>query len=747
MRSSHRVVRPLVVTAAVAVAAMAFSPVASAAVPGAPYEGLPDGTKIHKSLVIGLDGASISVMDTTELPAIESVRTAGMTAVSNLFANPMAPTVSGPGWSSIATGAWPDKHQVVDNSFTGNNLEQFTNFQDRLEHNDPATSTLVAGTWGPIPEIIFNSGTDLNISAGSDNNTTAKAVDYLKNGNPDSTFVHLDDVDGAGHNSGSSSANYQAQLKVTDAKVGEILAAVKARPSYAGEEWLIVITADHGHTPTGGHGGSTQLERQSFVIAQGAGIPANSTREDVKVTDIAPTVLNHQGVAIDPAWNLDGKPIDEIVPDAFDTLRGQLKPRADETAVGADVLGWTHTAPEGWSIDNSAMPTGGVAEWSGWSFATDEFWTNIERNQGRETSVRNRNIFAVADSDEWDDKSHAAGKFDSTLVSPAFPLNGNPAASVNFASNYLIDGPQSAEVFISFDDGTPQLLKAYKIDTNRMESLPVEVPAGAKEAQLRFKYTGTNSAFWTVDAVTLTQEAWTVPVTTASIAEAPASGWYTTAPTLTLSAEGGAAALAAESGIRTEYQLNDGEWVQYVAPIQLVDGETKVNYRSVNAGGGTEETKTLGTIKVDTVAPALTAKAANRAAVASATDAGSGIAALEYSVDAGSTWAPYTAAVEVGSKAATVVFRATDVAGNATATQEVLFVAVGAPSESAQPSQSPSVPGGATSTAPAGANHAAQDSGGLATTGASGGLIWLSSAALVLVLGGLVLRRLKRARA
>ncbi|POH59769.1 alkaline phosphatase family protein [Arthrobacter glacialis] len=747
MRSSHRVVRPLVVTAAVAVAAMTFSPAASAAVPGAPYEGLPSGTKIQKSLVIGLDGASISVMDKTELPAIESVRTAGMTAVSNLFANPMAPTVSGPGWSSIATGAWPDKHQVVDNSFTGNNLEQFTNFQDRLEHSDSATSTLVAGTWGPIPDIIFNSGTDLKISAGSDNNTTAKAVDYLKNGNPDSTFVHLDDVDGAGHNSGSSSANYQAQLKITDAKVGEILAAVKARPSYAAEEWLIVVTADHGHTPTGGHGGSTQLERQSFVIAQGPGIPANSTREDVKVTDIAPTVLKHQGVAIDPAWNLDGKPIDEIVPDAFDTLRGQLKPRADETAVGADVLGWTHTAPEGWSIDNSAMPTGGIAEWSGWSFATDEFWTNIERNQGRETSVRNRNVFAVADSDEWDDKSHAAGKFDSTLVSPAFPLNGNPAASVNFASNYLIDGPQSAEVFISFDGGTPQLLKAYKIDTNRMESLPLDIPAGAKEAQLRFKYTGTNSAFWTVDAVTLTQEAWTVPVTTASIAQAPASGWYTTAPTLTLSVQGGAAALAAESGIRTEYQLNDGEWVPYVAPIQLADGETKVNYRSVNGGNGTEETKTLGTIKVDTVAPALTSVAANRTAVASATDAGSGIATLEYSVDAGSTWAPYTAAVVAGNKAATVLFRATDVAGNATATQEVRFVAVGAPSESAQPSPSTSAPGSATAPGTAGTDHAAQDSGGLASTGASGGLIWLSSAALMLVLGGLVLRLRKRARA
>lgn len=735
---------------------MTLTPAATAAVPGSPYEGLPSGTKTQKSLVIGLDGATFSAMSPAELPNIAAVRSAGMTSTSNLYANPMAPTVSGAGWSTIGTGVWPDKHRAVDNGFGGNNLEQYTNYQDRLEQADPATSTLVVGTWAPIPDIIFSAGTDLNVSAGSDDNTTAKSVDYLKNGNPDSTFVHLDDIDHAGHSSGSASAAFKAQLKVTDAKVGEILAAVKARPSYANEDWLVVITADHGHTPTGGHGGNSPLERQTFVLAQGAGIPANSTRDDVKLVDIAPTVLKHQGVAIDPAWGFDGKPIDDIIPDDFDSLRGQLKTRVDETAVGAGVLGWTTTAPEGWSIDNSAMPAGGVAEWSGWSFATDEFWTNVDRSQGRETSVRNRNVFAVADSDEWDDKAHAAGKFDSTLVSPEYPLNGRAAASVNFASNYVIDGPQSAEVFVSFDGGEPQLVKSYKINTNKHEALPVDVPAGAKKAQLSFKYTGTNSAFWTVDQVSLTQAAWTVPVTVADIAVAPASGWYTTAPTLTLSVQGdaGQPAVAAEAGTRTEYQMNDGGWVTYAGPVTLADGETKVNYRSVNGGGIAEGTKTLGTIKVDTVAPALTAKAVNRTAAAGATDAGSGIAALEYSTDAGATWQAYTAAVDAGNKAATVLFRAADAAGNAAAVQEVKFAAVAGPGETAKPSESatPSatVTGTPASTATAGVKLPAgnaQDSGELAVTGVGSSLTWLSAGALVLMIGGLVLRLRKRARA
>ncbi len=102
---------------------------------------------------------------------------------------------------------------------------------------------------------------DLRIAGGNDSGTTAKAVDYLANGNPDSTFIHLDEVDGAGHSYGTERAEYLAALRKVDGQIGEILNAAKNRPSYTSEDWLVVLTADHGHTPTGGHGGSTPAER------------------------------------------------------------------------------------------------------------------------------------------------------------------------------------------------------------------------------------------------------------------------------------------------------------------------------------------------------------------------------------------------------------------------------------------------------------------------------------------------------
>lgn len=462
-----------------------------------------------KTLVIGIDGASFDFLDDADMPNLDALMARGMVSSSNLYATPMAGTISGPGWSTIATGVWPDKHKVVDNNFTAPRFDLYPDYLTRIEAAQPERTTAVVATWAPIATTVFGSAVDSRVQGGNDVGTTAEAVETIASG-ADDVFVHLDEVDGAGHSVGTNGAAYGAALAKADGEIGQILAAVDARP--ADEEWLVVVTADHGHTPTGGHGGSTPAEREVFVIAAGPGIEPG-VRHDVKISDVASTVLSAVGIAADPAWSLDGTAVPDLTPDAFDTLRPSLQTRADETRPGAGVLGWTHAAPEGWSIDNSRMPSGGVREWAGWSFATDDFWTNVELGQRRETSVRARDVFAVADSDEWDDKAHSAGAFDSTLVSPSYPLTGAATATLAYTTNYFIDGPQSAEVLVSFDGGEPRSLKAYAANTNADEHLAFEVPAGAKTAQFRFHYTGTNSAFWVVDRVALGQEAAPVDTT------------------------------------------------------------------------------------------------------------------------------------------------------------------------------------------------------------------------------------------
>lgn len=464
--------------------------------------------KTPKVLVIGLDGTLLNRIKDADAPNLDALMTAGLTAPSSIYANPLAPTLSGPGWSTIITGVWPDKHNVKDNTFTGSRFAQYPDFLTRIETAEPSLNTYAVSSWAPLTDTVFSSKVDTRVStpgAEYDTGTTSRAVARLRDGNPDAVFVQLDNVDHAGHSYGAAGPQYLDAIHGVDSQVGQMVAAVKSRASYPNEDWLIMITADHGHTDPGGHGGSSWPERQTFLIATGPTLAAGSVRYDVKMPDVAASALAHLGIAIDPAWGLDGRPVQQPAPDDFDALRPQLGTRVDETGIGAPVLGFTHTPPSGWSVDNSAMGTGGVTEWRGWSFTTDEFWTKTQADQQRESNVRARNVFAVADGDEWSDKS-LSGSFDSTLISPAYPVTGGRTATLTYTTYYRQESPQKGEVLVSYDGAAPVTVKTYTADvSSRTETLTLQVPAGATTARVRFRYTGGNNWYWVIDGVAIKQ--------------------------------------------------------------------------------------------------------------------------------------------------------------------------------------------------------------------------------------------------
>lgn len=466
-----------------------------------------------KVLVIGIDGVVLDRIKAADAPNLKGLMAQGLTARSTLYASPMAATSSGPGWSTIATGVWPDKHGVKDNSFTGKNYAAYPDFLTRIENTRPALNTYAAADWEPITSTdaggpIFSAKVDKRLSLkgdrdgyGSEDPKIATAASAeLRDQNPDAAFVYFGQVDGAGHSYGAASQQYLDAIGRVDALVGQVLTAVQNRPSYAQENWKVLVTTDHGHTDAGGHGGSTIQERGTFVIAKGAGIPAGSVRDDVRLVDVAATALAQVGV---PAAGLDGVPLNAPDSDPFDTLRPNLQARVDETGIPAATKGFTHTPPAGWAVDNSKMGTGGVTEWAGWAFATDEFWSQAQRDQWRELNVRSRDVFAVADSDEWDDKTHT-GSFDSTLITPKWPVTGGTTRTLAFQTHYRHDAGQTAQVLVSYDGGAATVVKNYTADAvAKAESIALQVPAGATDVQVRFRYSGTNNWYWTVDNVTL----------------------------------------------------------------------------------------------------------------------------------------------------------------------------------------------------------------------------------------------------
>nr|WP_281381998.1 alkaline phosphatase family protein [Nocardiopsis mwathae] len=262
--------------------------------------------------MIGLDGAMLDRITDAEAPRLGALMAAGLTAPSSMPVNLSVPTVSGPGWSTVLTGVWPAKHRVRDNSFGGNRLSRYPDFLTRIETVRPELATHAVSSWAPITDTLLSPKVDERVSTPGDEydeGTTERAVARLRDADPDAMFVHLDNIDHAGHRHGAASREYLEAIRGADAQVGRMLDAVAARSSHGGEDWLIMVTADHGHTASGGHGGFSRAERQTFLVAAGGSITPGSERSDAKMPDAAASALAHLGITLDPEWNLDGRPL------------------------------------------------------------------------------------------------------------------------------------------------------------------------------------------------------------------------------------------------------------------------------------------------------------------------------------------------------------------------------------------------------------------------------------------------------
>jgi predicted AlkP superfamily pyrophosphatase or phosphodiesterase len=272
-----------------------------------------------KVLLIGLDGVRVDVLEEAHTPYLDGLAERGSYTD---HAQTRPPTVSGPGWSSMLTGVWSDKHLVNGNNFEGNNYATYPDFLTRLERIDPKFETFAVVDWPPLgttssggPLISNAIDTKLNIDGDelgyteADARSVALATEYLANEDPDAAFVYLGDVDVVGHDHGSLAPEYRAAIETADAQVGALLHAVEERPSYNEEDWLIIVGTDHGRRDDGGHGGTSALERTIFCLVSGPDARVGNIEGQADVVDIAVTALVHLGIEIAPEWELDGKPI------------------------------------------------------------------------------------------------------------------------------------------------------------------------------------------------------------------------------------------------------------------------------------------------------------------------------------------------------------------------------------------------------------------------------------------------------
>lgn len=270
---------------------------------------------IKHIVVIGIDGLSSEGVVRADTPAFDLIMAKGS---YSLNARGVLPTSSSTNWMSMVSGSGPEHHGVTSNAWERDDyvlpplthgMEDifptiFGEYRQQRQNADIA----VVYTWGGFSRLIERSALNYDVNGSGDQQTIDLAINYLVDKKPEFLFIHLDDVDHAGHSEGHKTPGYLQAVKVADAMVGKLLDAVKKADML--KDTLILVTSDHGGIGYG-HGGETEDEIIIPFLAYGAGVKANyQIKEFVYIYDIAATIAYAANIKPHPAWI--GKPITSL---------------------------------------------------------------------------------------------------------------------------------------------------------------------------------------------------------------------------------------------------------------------------------------------------------------------------------------------------------------------------------------------------------------------------------------------------
>lgn len=277
----------------------------------------------RKVLVVGWDGVRDDVLRACRPPALSALAANGRWWTTIQPDVDVAPTVTAVGWTTVLSGVWPDRHQVLGNSGEHHLAHRYPDMLTRAFCADPsiatyaAASALIFGTdYGPGPLLgpgvqtltWFDRREYPGGFADTDELVISDAEARLGAEDHDFTFVYFGETDKVAHAEGVG-PSYREAIGRQDARLARMIDAIQRRASFPTEDWLIMITTDHGHLDGGGHGGGSRHERETFIVAGLLSDRVADWAAQADNVDIAPTAWAHLGVVPSTRWACQGKPL------------------------------------------------------------------------------------------------------------------------------------------------------------------------------------------------------------------------------------------------------------------------------------------------------------------------------------------------------------------------------------------------------------------------------------------------------
>ncbi|CAF0737432.1 unnamed protein product [Adineta steineri] len=246
-------------------------------------------------------------------------------------------TISSPGYMSLLTGTWGNKHNVYNN-YVKNPNYHYKNIFRLVKELEPDKKIGIFSTWttnrlklvgeglseaGNITFDYIFDGYELDLITyphdkksryiyNIDQRVTDETTECIRAHAPDLSWVYLQYTDDIGHYFGDSQ-QFSQSITYLDDQIGRIWKAVDYRMKYHKEDWLVIITTDHGRDPRTGqsHSGQSVRERTTWILTNSQ--ETNDYFRDYQcgIVDILPTITRFMNITIpiESERELDGIPL------------------------------------------------------------------------------------------------------------------------------------------------------------------------------------------------------------------------------------------------------------------------------------------------------------------------------------------------------------------------------------------------------------------------------------------------------
>lgn len=247
---------------------------------------LTEGKTEKKAIVIGYDGCRADVLTQVqkENSAIGYLLSKGGSNNLTYCGGVNYPeentqkTSTAPGWCSLLTGKWADVHGVTANDIP-KSMDAKTLMTTLTEDGIISSASFITKWAGHfsrenatyLPEVQYCQDHALPVTFnkcdGNDASHEAVMAEIADEACSDFLFVIYEHTDSEGHNFGFTINNpgYKEAFVESDACGYEVIKAIEARETFDAEDWLIIVTSDHGGIKTN-HGGPSIQERMTFVV-------------------------------------------------------------------------------------------------------------------------------------------------------------------------------------------------------------------------------------------------------------------------------------------------------------------------------------------------------------------------------------------------------------------------------------------------------------------------------------------------